>query len=172
MISNFVMFSIPIMTLKYNTSGGTYRFGGQEWSFLWRWAQSGDGGAMGPPHPNEPRGQLDLERTLRWIFLLPVLMIRKSPLANGIRAKNLKSFVQRRCDQHDSGDWKGLIADYEGGVVAAQSVHLNDDRSESTKDEAKLHKAADLLARIQYSKACKYLQPNGLGDHADDAIVQ
>ena len=47
------------------------------------------------PHPNEPRGQLDLETTLKWIFLLPVFMLNRPPLANGTNAKDLKSFVQR-----------------------------------------------------------------------------
>ena len=50
--------------------------------------------ALQSPHPNEPRGQLDLERTLDWIFLLPILMLRKPPSANGTDAKDLKSFIQ------------------------------------------------------------------------------
>ena len=57
-------------------------------------------------------------------------------------------------------------------AVAARSVHRNDDRPGDTKDEAKLRKASDLLTRMQCSKARKYLQSNGLGDHTDNAIVQ
>ena len=124
------------------------------------------------PHPNEPRGQLDLERTLKWIFLLPILMLYKPLLANGTKAKGLEYFVQRQYDQHDSGNWKGLIMDYNGHLVATQLVHQNNDRSESTKDETKLCKASDLLTHMQCSKVCKYLQSSGLGDHTKEAIVQ
>ena len=99
-------------------------------------------------------------------------MLRKTPLANVTKAKDLRSFVQWRCDQYDTCDWQGLIVDHEANVVTARSVHRNHDISGNTKDEAKLRKALDLLAHMQCSKAHKYLQSNGLGNHTNDAIVQ
>ena len=54
----------------------------------------------------------------------------------------------------------------------ARSVHWNDDLSRKTKEEAKLRKALDLIARMQCSKAHKHLQSNSLGDHTNNAILQ
>ena len=93
-------------------------------------------------------------------------------MANGTKAKDFKFFVQRRCDQYDIGNWKGLTKDYEADIVAARLVHWNDDRSGKTKDDAKLQKVLDFLDRMQWSKPCKYLQSNGLVDHTGDAIIQ
>ena len=128
--------------------------------------------ALRAPHPNEPRGARDLERTLKWMLLLPILFLRKPPSNNGTKAKELKSIIQRRLDQHDLNDWKGLIADYEKDVVLAQTVHRDDNRTEDIKDETKIRKAADLLSRFQCSKARKCLQSNGLGDHTEESIVE
>ena len=50
--------------------------------------------ALRPPNLNEPRGQLDLEWTLNWIFLLPIIMLRKPPSANGTNGKDHTPFVQ------------------------------------------------------------------------------
>ena len=61
--------------------------------------------------------------------------------------------------------------DYKADVVVERLVHQNDNRLGNTKDEAKLQKASDLLARMRCSKARKYLQSNGLSDHTGDAIV-
>ena len=122
--------------------------------------------ALWTPYPNEARGQLDLERTLKWIFLLLVLMLSKHPPANGTKARDLKYFVQRHCDQHDLGNGKGLIVDYNADIVAAQSVHQNENRSQGSKDNAKICKALDLLAHMKCSEACKYLLSNGLVNHA------
>ena len=69
-------------------------------------------------------------------------------------------------------DWRGLIEDNEKDVVAAPSVHSDDSRTDDTKDEAKIRKATDLLSRFQCSKARKYLQSNGLGNHTDNAIAE
>ena len=49
---------------------------------------------------------------------------------------------------------------------------MDNSRTNDTEDEAKIRKAADLLSRFQYSKACKYLQSNGLGDHTEDATAE
>ena len=93
-------------------------------------------------------------------------------MANGIRAKDLKAFVQRQCDQHDASNWKGSISDYEADVMAAQSFHQNNNQSGESTDEAKLWKASDLRACMQCSKAHEYLQSNSLCNYTDDAIVQ
>ena len=49
---------------------------------------------------------------------------------------------------------------------------MDNSRTNDTEDEAKIRKAADLLSRFQCSKARKYLQSNGLGDHTKDSIVE
>ena len=46
-------------------------------------------------HPNESRGELDLERALKWKFLLPILLLRKPPLGSGTKAKLLQPIVSR-----------------------------------------------------------------------------
>ena len=79
---------------------------------------------------------------------LHALQTSVGQLNQGQSTKDLTPFVQRRCNQHDSGDWKGLTVDYNGDVVAAQLVHKNDDRAGSTKDEVKQHKVSDLLAHM------------------------
>jgi len=45
------------------------------------------------PHPSELRGQLDLERVLKWKFLLPAILLCKPPPAKGTKAANLKPIV-------------------------------------------------------------------------------
>ena len=129
--------------------------------------------ALNAPHPDEPRHQLDLERAIKWKFLLPSgLLLRKPPSANGTKAKHLKPIVKRRLNQYDSGDWKTLLEEYESDVVRSQLIHQVDTRTEDDKDMAAIRKAADLLARFQCSKARKHLQSNGLGDHTDEAIIE
>ena len=61
---------------------------------------------------------------------------------------------------------------YKADVVAEISIHSNDDRSQGTNDEAKLRKVSYLLTRMQCSKAHKYLQSNGLGNHIEEASVE
>ena len=56
------------------------------------------------PDAGETRGKLDLERTIKWKFLLPSLLLRKPPATKGIRAMELKPIVQRRLNQYDAGD--------------------------------------------------------------------
>ena len=88
-----------------------------------------------------------MEQTLKWQLLLPTLLLRKPPSNTGTKAKELKSLTHRQVDQHDSGDWRGLITDYERDVVAAPTVHRDDSRNADTKDEVKIRKVADLLSR-------------------------
>ena len=102
----------------------------------------------------------------------PVLLLRKPPSTNGTKAKHLKPIVKRRLDQHDAGDWKTLLEEYESDVVRSQLIHRVDTRTEDDKDMAAIRKAADLLARFQCSKARKHLQSNGLGDHTDENIIE
>ena len=127
--------------------------------------------ALRAMHPNESCGELDLERAIKWKFLLPILLLRKPPSTNGTKAKDLRPVVHRRLDQYIVGDWRGLVEDYERDVVLAWSVHDDNTRSQSDHDEANIWKAADLLSRFQYIKARKFLQSNGLGDHLDEHIV-
>ena len=108
--------------------------------------------ALRAPHLDQPRGQLDLERILEWIFLLPILLHHKSPSVNGTKAKDLNSFVQRRCDQYDLGDWKGLTAEYKVDAAAAQSVYQNGIRPQGIRDEAKICKVLDIFVCMQCSK--------------------
>ena len=102
------------------------------------------------PRANSHRGELELERAIKWKFLLPALLLRKPPSANGIKATDLQPIITRRMNQYDSGDWSGLIADYEADVIAAESLGPKDDNStQEEKDEAQIRKAADLLSRFQ-----------------------
>ena len=109
---------------------------------------------------------------MKWLFLLLILLLRKPPSNNGTKTNELKSLAHWRLDQHDSNDWRGLIEDYEKDVAAAPTVYSDDSRTDDTKDEAKIRKAADLLSRFQCSNALKYLQSNGLGNHTEDAIAE
>ena len=113
-----------------------------------------------------------MERTLKWLLLLPILLLRKSPSNTGTRAKELKSLTHRRIDQHDSNDWRGLIADYERDTIAAPIMHMDDSRTSDIKDEAKIRRTADLLSRYQCSEVRKSLLSNGLGYHNRDEIVE
>ena len=61
------------------------------------------------PDLNEPRKQLDLERVIKWKFLLPALLLRKPPLNKGTKASALKPITQRRLHQYDTGNWAGLV---------------------------------------------------------------
>ena len=65
------------------------------------------------PQPNESRGELDLDRAIKWIYLVPILLLRKLPSAMGTKACELMPIVQRRLNQYHSGDWAGLVHDYE-----------------------------------------------------------
>ena len=127
--------------------------------------------ALDTPHPNATRGALDLERVLKWKFLLPILLLRKPPSSTGTKARDLKPLIKRQMVQCDSGDWSGLVRDYERDVVQAEVLHRVDERTPDEKDEAAVRKAADLLSRFQCSKARKYLQSNGLGDHQNPSII-
>ena len=105
---------------------------------------------MRAPHPNASRGRLDLERALKWKFILPIIimLLRKPPLANGTKAKLLEPIVKHRLDMNNSGDWRGLVREYECDVYIAASMHRQDNRGEGEKDLARIWKAADLLSRF------------------------
>ena len=51
-----------------------------------------------PPHLQGQNG-LDLERAIKWKFLLPILLLRKPPSSSGTRAAALQAIVQRRLVQ-------------------------------------------------------------------------
>ena len=127
---------------------------------------------LSSPHRNEAQGKLYLERTIKWKFLLSTLMLRKQPSINGTKAKDLKPFIHRRLDQQDAGDWRCLVENYEKDVVLAHILHMDGTRSQSDRDEANIWEAADLLSHFQCSKAHKFLQSNGLGDHLEEPIVE
>ena len=42
-------------------------------------------------HPNESRGELDLERVVKWKFLLLLLLLRKPLSTNSTKAKDLRT---------------------------------------------------------------------------------
>ena len=128
--------------------------------------------ALRAPHPNELGGELDLERALKWKFLLPILLLQKPPSGSGTRAKLLQPIVSRHMTMHDAGDFSGLIIDLEKDILLARSVHHSNNRTLEEVDEAKLRRAAELLSCYQCSKCRKFLQSNGLGDHNDTAIVE
>ena len=88
-----------------------------------------------------------MERTLKWLLVLPILLLRKPPSNTGTKAKELKSLTYRRLDQHNLNDWRGLVADYEKDVVAAPTVHRDGSRTANTKDEAKIRRAVELMSR-------------------------
>ena len=92
--------------------------------------------ALRVPHPDEPGHQLDPEHAIKWKFLLPILLLRKPPSANGTKAKHLKPIVKRRLDQHDAGDWNTLLEEYESDVVRSQLIHQVDTCTEDDKDIA------------------------------------
>ena len=56
--------------------------------------------------------------------------------------------------------------------MLAQTLHGDDMRSQSNSNEANIRKSADLLFRLQCSKAQKLLQLNGLRDYLDKVIVE
>ena len=120
---------------------------------------------------HEARGQLTLERTIKWKFVLPIPLLRKPPSDTGTKARNLKLIVQCRLHQYDVSNWCGLVAELEADMIIAQTMHHVETRTQSDKDEALIQKAADLLSRFQCSKAQKHLQSNGLGDHVDPNII-
>ena len=97
------------------------------------------------PHQNESRGELDLERVIKWKFLLPALILRKPPSNKGTKAADLKPIIQRRLNQHDAGDWVGLVTDYERDVISASHIHPEDSRSQDDKEEAQIRRAANQL---------------------------
>ena len=72
----------------------------------------------------------------------------------------------------DVGDFRGLIVDLEKDILLAKSIHRVDNRALEEVGEAKLWPASELVSRFQCSKARKFLQSNGLGDHNDPAIVE
>ena len=93
-------------------------------------------------------------------------------MSKGIKATELKPIVQRRLNQHDAGDWTGLVADFEADVVLAATIHVTDERPDDDKDEARIRRASELLGRFQCSKARRYLQSNGMGNHKDPDIIE
>ena len=54
--------------------------------------------------------------------------------------------------------------------MLAQTLHRDDTRSQSDRDEANIRRAADLLSHFQCIKAQKFPQSNGLGDHLEEPI--
>ena len=54
--------------------------------------------------------------------MLPALLLRKPPLLMGTKTAALQYIVQRRLNQYESGDWKGLISDFEADVVLAGTM--------------------------------------------------
>jgi len=120
---------------------------------------------------HEARGHLTLERTVKWKFMLPTLLLRKPPSDMGTKARDLKPIVQRRLNQYDVRNWHNLVAELEADMIIAQTMHHAETRTQLDKDEALIRKAADLLSCFQCSKARKHLQSNGLGDHADPNII-
>ena len=105
----------------------------------------GYGGAPST-HPNKSHGELDLERALKWKFLLPILLLRKPPSNLGTRAKVLQPVVTRRMAMYDAGDFSGLIVDLEKDILLAQFIHHVDNRTLEEVDEAKLWRAGELLS--------------------------
>ena len=81
------------------------------------------------PHQNKQRDKLDLERALKWKFILLTLLLRKPPSNKGTKAANLMPIVQCRLNQYDVGDWAGLVADYEADVITALLICPVDRRS-------------------------------------------
>jgi hypothetical protein len=76
------------------------------------------------PHPNKWRGSLDLERKIKLNFLLPTLLLQKSPSINGMKGHDLLPIIQRQMKQYNGGNWVGLIVDYEHNVMLAQKMHI------------------------------------------------
>ena len=76
------------------------------------------------------------------------------PSADGTKAKHLKPIVKRRLDQHDAGDWKTLLEEYESDVVRSQLIHRVDTRTEDDKDIAVIRKAV-LISCPDISNAAK-----------------
>ena len=68
---------------------------------------------------NESRSELDLERALKWKFLLPIFLLRKPPSGSGTRARLLQPIVSRRLAVYNAGDFRGLIIDLEKDILLA-----------------------------------------------------
>ena len=81
------------------------------------------------PHQNEQRDKLNLERALKWKFILPTLLLQNPPLNKGTKAADLMPIVQCRLNQYDARDWAGLVADYEADVITALLICPVDRRS-------------------------------------------
>ena len=73
------------------------------------------------------------------------MLLRKPPSNTGKKAKTLKPNIGQRLDQHDSGNWRGLIAYYEENVIAASHLHQVDGRTNDDVKEAKIPAAAEIL---------------------------
>ena len=112
---------------------------------------------------NVARGHLTLERTIKWKFVLPILLLRIPPSSTGTKARDLKLIVQHQLHQYDVGSWRSLVAELKADMIIAQTMHHVETRTQSDKDKFLIQKAADLLSRFQCSKSLKHLQSNGLG---------
>ena len=64
-----------------------------------------------------------------------------------------------------------MISEYEADVVLSQTLSRDDTRNSQQKDEAKVKRAAELLSRLKPSKARKFLESNGIGDHNSEDII-
>ena len=104
--------------------------------------------ALCASHPNKSQEELDLEQTIKWKFLILILLLQKPPSINVTKAKDLKPLIHWQLDQYIAGDWRGLINNSKWDVVRAQALHGDDMRSQSNCDEANIRKAADLLSRF------------------------
>ena len=81
-----------------------------------------------PPHLQGQDG-LDLERAIKWKFLIPILLLRKPPSSTGTRAAALQAIVQRRLVQYSAGNWKGLVRDYEANMVTAREISPREEKT-------------------------------------------
>ena len=74
------------------------------------------------PTANTVQGAIDIERAIKWKFLVPTLFLRKPPSNKGIKACDLQPIFIRRLEQYAVGDIAGLISNYEADVMHANIV--------------------------------------------------
>ena len=118
------------------------------------------------------RDKLRMESAIKWKLVLPALLLKKPPSLTGTKAVTLQCIVQQHLNQYKSGDWRGLIVNYEADVVLAGTMRRWEDLClDKAKIEARIWRAADLLTRFHCGKARKYRQSNMLGGHTNPDIV-
>ena len=111
---------------------------------------------------NDNASETTLERRIKWVFLLPILLLRKPPSPNTVRSTTIKSALASRLSAWKRRDFASLLVSYEQDVVEANSLtEAHRERTKEHREEANLQRCFENLSKGRVGRGASSLLSKG-----------